>query len=159
MIIVKKSIGDTTPIGSIITMGAISPGPDYLRCNGGNIDQVTYPDLFALIGSSTPNLNSAFPRASADPVKVNGFAFHDWTTGSPRAGVTSNSAGSHNHKIGEVYQVHVDFGGDNHRASWAHWITNETQSDIEPNHTHTITGGDGSTVPEFVRVSYWIRGK
>ncbi len=149
---------DKTPIGGVIMMGAKAPNDDYIRCTGQAINQATYPVLYALVGSLTPVLGTAFPRVSLDPVKVDGFTVHDWSTGAPAAGITCGADGGHSHKVGNKVDQ-FDHGDDDHRGSYDTTVPADSPTSMDGEHTHTLEGGDSQTLPQFVRTSFWIRGK
>lgn len=51
---------ELTPVGAIIEVSAALPSIEeglWLNCDGGSINSIDYPDLFALIGATLPNLN------------------------------------------------------------------------------------------------------
>ena len=48
------------PVGGIITYGGINLPDGWLLCDGAQISQATYPNLFAVVGGTLPDLRSRF---------------------------------------------------------------------------------------------------
>jgi microcystin-dependent protein len=48
------------PVGAIITFGGSDVPNGWLLCNGQTISQSTYPNLYAVIGGTVPDLRSRF---------------------------------------------------------------------------------------------------
>lgn len=69
----KLYVDNSMPIGAILMWYAVLPPTGYLVCNGASFSSITYPGLFAVLGSTTlPDMRGMFtrgydPTATRDP--------------------------------------------------------------------------------------------
>lgn len=102
-------IVDNTPIGMVMAYSAVTPPEKWLGCNGQEVAQATYPDLYALIGDTfgvaaagnfkLPHINGIqrFVRAFIPPPTV-GQEIGD-TGGANNMQLTVNHLPLHHHVV------------------------------------------------------------
>ncbi len=66
----KLYVDNSMPIGAIIMWYTVLPPTGYLVCNGTSFSSITYPGLFAVLGSTTlPDMRGLFTRGY-DPTAI-----------------------------------------------------------------------------------------
>jgi microcystin-dependent protein len=164
-------------VGEIVSwIGDTFPTSDYLECKGQVVAIGTYTDLHNVIGNkynpgtaadgtstfALPDLRGYFLRG--DKAGLNVGTARDWTTGLPKAGLTTNYQGSHAHSF---KRSTGNFSGDgkyrdaNFSSISATGAGESVGTGIEAagNHAHGITGGDAETAPAHFVVKWLIRYK
>lgn len=114
-----------TPVGTIVMWPSNTIPEGFLACNGQTITAQAYPELFAIIGGTVPNLTDSFVKAgpvNLTPQSANGkkiteaqLPAHSHTGSALNAGAhthtfsgTTSDNGAHNH-------------GGNYRSNYIHY--------------------------------------
>ena len=86
------------PVGTIISYGGTEPPNGWLLCNGQTITQAQYPNLYALIGGTVPDLLNRFVVGAGKKYKLNE------TGGKEEVTLTVDQMPTHKHYgFGESY--------------------------------------------------------
>jgi microcystin-dependent protein len=143
--------------------------PGWLLCDGQNISQTLYPELFALLGTKVPDLRGAFLRGAGlntNPTWGSATrAVNSWqedTTRMPRVTpftATARPEGDHTHVVASEGE---DLGGGSGnlvlttRGGQSYW---GARSGGGGSHGHSITvaGGDTETAPKNYAVNYIVK--
>jgi hypothetical protein len=165
----QMMIGVGCPIGSVMAWLTATAPPGWLLCDGQNISQTLYPELFALLGTKVPDLRGAFLRGAG--LNVNPTwgsatrAVNSWqedTTRMPRVTpftATARPEGDHTHVVASEGE---DLGGGSGnlvlttRGGQSYW---GARSGGGGSHGHSITvaGGDTETAPKNYAVNYIVK--
>lgn len=151
-------------VGEItIYAGATAP-PGWLVCDGSTISQATYPDLFAVLGTTygaagrLPNMRGRSPLGAGGNVfpdlgSTGGSATHTHT-GNPlpahdHTAVASASNSSHNHTTDIGAVTSSSAGAHTHTTGLPAGGASDHSDGIEPSasssHTHTTNSGGSHT--------------
>jgi len=182
-----STINAVNPAGAIIMYGAATAPTGYLKCDGSNVNRVTYSDLFTAIGTTygsgdgsltfgIPNLESRFPigydGGSSYALAGTGGAITDTPT------LSGTNAGTSITEAQMPSHTHDSWGSGWPTGSWTGG-TGTTQSSVTQTggslvststlrtlatgsgntHTHTWTGTSTAvdTVPPYLVVNYIIK--
>ena len=181
-----STINAVNPAGAIIMYGAATAPTGYLKCDGSNVNRVTYSDLFAAIGTTygagdgstfgIPNLESRFPigydGGSSYALAGTGGAITDTPT------LSGTNAGTAITEAQLPSHTHDSWGSGWPTGTWTGG-TGTTQSSVTQTggslvststlrtlatgsgntHTHTWTGTSTAvdTVPPYLVVNYIIK--
>jgi microcystin-dependent protein len=191
----------SVPAGSIFQFAGITPPDFYLLCDGSAVSRTTYSKLFAIIGSvygpgdgsttfNLPNLQGNIPvgknSGTFDTLGATGGAEtvtlsidqmpshnHGGVTVASITGVTTVTAGDHNHSVGNIVQKtgsNTPDGLDNTgneidvvNLTSTTTSTNgaHTHSINDPGHTHAINSQGGgqahNNLQPYLVVNYIIK--
>ena len=182
-----STVSAVNPAGAIIMYGAASAPTGYLKCDGSNVNRVTYSDLFTAIGTTygigdgsltfgIPNLESRFPigydGGSSYALAGTGGAITDTPT------LSGTNAGTAITEAQMPSHTHDSWGSGWPTGTWTGG-TGTTQSSVTQGsgslvststlrtlatgsgntHTHTWTGTSTAvdTVPPYLVVNYIIK--
>jgi len=182
-----STINAVNPAGAIIMYGAATAPTGYLKCDGSNVNRVTYSDLFTAIGTTygsgdgsltfgIPNLESRFPigydGGSSYALAGTGGAITDTPT------LSGTNAGTSITEAQMPSHTHDSWGSGWPTGSWTGG-TGTSQSSVTQTggslvststlrtlstgsgntHTHTWTGTSTAvdTVPPYLVVNYIIK--
>jgi len=182
-----STVNAVNPAGAIIMYGAASAPTGYLKCDGSNVNRVTYSDLFTAIGTTygigdgsltfgIPNLESRFPigydGGSSYALAGTGGAITDTPT------LSGTNAGTAITEAQMPSHTHDSWGSGWPTGTWTGG-TGTTQSSVTQGsgslvststlrtlatgsgntHTHTWTGTSTAvdTVPPYLVVNYIIK--
>ena len=182
-----STVNAVNPAGAIIMYGAASAPTGYLKCDGSNVNRVTYSDLFTAIGTTygigdgsltfgIPNLESRFPigydGGSSYALAGTGGAITDTPT------LSGTNAGTAITEAQMPSHTHDSWGSGWPTGTWTGG-TGTTQSSVTQTggslvststlrtlatgsgntHTHTWTGTSTAvdTVPPYLVVNYIIK--
>ena len=164
----QMMIGVGCPIGSVMAWLTATAPAGWLLCDGQNISQTLYPELFALLGTKVPDLRGAFLRGAG--VNTNPAwgsatrAVNSWqedTTRMPRITPwTVSTQGNHNHGVDVTNYpalVTLSKGGHDLNPNAGGNAEGPTYFRDDGAHTHTITGGDTETAPKNYAVNYIVK--
>ena len=164
----QMMIGVGCPIGSMMAWLTATAPAGWLLCDGQNISQTLYPELFALLGTKVPDLRGAFLRGAG--LNVNPTwgsatrAVNSWqedTTRAPRVTPwTVSTQGNHNHGVDVTNYpalVTLSKGGHDLNPVGGGNAEGPTYFRDDGAHTHTITGGDTETAPKNYAVNYIVK--
>ena len=164
----QMMIGVGCPIGSVMAWLTATAPAGWLLCDGQNISQTLYPELFALLGTKVPDLRGAFLRGAG--LNVNPTwgsatrAVNSWqedTTRAPRVTPwTVSTQGNHNHGVDVTNYpalVTLSKGGHDLNPVGGGNAEGPTYFRDDGAHTHTITGGDTETAPKNYAVNYIVK--
>ena len=182
-----STINAVNPAGAIIMYGAATAPTGYLKCDGSNVNRVTYSDLFTAIGTTygsgdgsltfgIPNLESRFPigydGGSSYALAGTGGAITDTPT------LSGTNAGTSITEAQMPSHTHDSWGSGWPTGTWTGG-TGTTQSSVTQGsgslvststlrtlatgsgntHTHTWSGTSTAvdTVPPYLVVNYIIK--
>jgi microcystin-dependent protein len=138
-------LAGTVPTGAMIQyLGTTAPN-GWLFCIGNAVSRSTYSGLFDLFGTrygagngsttfNLPDLRSRFPRGSADTASLSGTAGGSATHQHTNTGLSTGSAGGHNHSV-DVPSLSITGGGHSHTTA-DHSHTTADHSHVMDDHTH-----------------------
>jgi microcystin-dependent protein len=138
-------LAGTVPTGAMIQyLGTTAPN-GWLFCIGNAVSRSTYSGLFDLFGTrygagngsttfNLPDLRSRFPRGSADTASLSGTAGGSATHQHTNTGLTTGSAGGHNHSV-DVPSLSITGGSHSHTTA-DHSHTTADHSHVMDDHTH-----------------------
>ena len=168
---IKSAIGIGTPVGTIIMWcGKVSATSSdfpkgYLECNGASFSQSTYPELYAVLGTTTlPDFNGRFPMGTNNTSNV-GSAVN---AGLPNITGTFSGVGQ---KFGTPTNAATLTG-----AFYCVNTTNEPAAGVKVNNTtnnpdkddyfgfdasrsNNVYGKSNTVQPPAIRVRYLIKAK
>ena len=181
----NQIIGGSYTVGQIITGIFTTPPTNFLLCNGQQIPQTSYPQLFALIGTvysdyngfvsgyySLPDLRESFPIGSNSTYTSGGKTVPAYTDSA-----TLNAAQGGNNLVTNVYAHSHSVTGNPHYHGYGTGYSNvavgsnsgtcATQTGGTPNYystqtvsttgiTNSVGGGNISNLSQFVAVYYYI---
>ncbi|GGX79236.1 phage tail protein [Streptomyces anandii] len=184
-------MADTTsspiPVGTIVAFaGELDnswlQSQGWLYCDGSQLDQATYPALYAAIGGNfgaghgtffLPDLRGRFTRAvdlgaGRDPYVLtrtpsnngglsgnNPGSAQDCHTGLPANSFTTSSSGDHTHSV-----QHLPTDTEGLAVAGSHygiWPDTNSQTGTAGDHNHTLSGGDAETRPINKYVYFLIK--
>jgi len=145
------AIANTTPVGTMIDFAGDTAPSGYLVCNGGEVSQTTYADLYAVLGVLWANTAGASTPAVGNfrlpPQQVDGL------------GLFNRGVGATNGDVG-VYQVDV-FKEHNHEVAGSNnsgIVLNAQGSSILARYIPTENTGDPTeTRPRTITVLKCIK--
>lgn len=146
---IVKDSRDSTPVGTIIAYGSPTAPSGYLPCDGSSYDRVSYPDLFAVIGttwgSSQAGALPAIPPAAPSPAVSTRFNVPN-LSGRFLRGLNPGSGGA-DEDAGARFAMYG--GGSNAVGSYQQdSIRRHLHTITDPGHVHTGTiGGTGASAP------------
>jgi microcystin-dependent protein len=138
-------LAGTVPTGAMVQyLGTTAPN-GWLFCNGAAVSRSTYSGLFDLFttrygagnGSTTfnlPDMRERFARGSASTSSLSGTAGGSATHQHTNTGLTTDSAGGHNHEI-NVPSLDITGGSHSHTTT-DHSHTTTDHSHNTADHTH-----------------------
>ena len=166
---VKDKSGYLAPVGTVNMFAGSSAPEGWLICDGSAVSSATYPDLYAVIGTTyggnesnfnLPNMKGKVPvgldTGDADFNALNNtggakthalttaeMPAHNHTADPPNTSTTTN--GSHTHTYWKHYtQVVEETYGEGSGYGHVGWITQSSpQTDAAGNHAHTVD------IPQF----------
>lgn len=152
----------TVPIGTILPFYSTSVPNNYLLCDGSNFNSDDYPELYALLGSTTlPDLRGQFLVGyKSTDTDYNAIGK---TGGEKRHTLAGNEIPAHSHLVNtyQGYSIYNQQSGSN-IGGYIPSITNGNNEAVLSN-SPADGGGDPATPhenrPPFVVVSYIIRAK
>jgi len=167
---IQNQISNTIPVGTILPYSAPIPPVGWLECNGAELLEEDYPELFNVIGRTfggnpsnrtfkVPDLRGEFIRGWDNRRNVDiGRQFGSWqdyATALPKSNFVTNSV-SHRHDV--AYENRAEPGSRTGSVGWdngPNWRSSATSTDI---HYHTInSGGDNETRPRNIALTYIIK--
>ncbi len=126
----RQVVGSSVPVGSVIAFAAATPPTGWFSCNGQYLSRVSYPRLFAVIGTTfgssdssnfrLPDLRGEFVRGwdegrGADLQRALGT----WQ----RASLIVGEDLANTVNVAEIGGDHAKWGYDNPSASWVAGLT------------------------------------
>lgn len=120
------ALSDSEPVGTVKMFAAAAPPAGYLLCNAQIVSQLTYPALFAVIGTTYGTGTAANGDA--------GFKLPDLTDRVPVGASATKAVASQGGTIN---------GAHTHSDAHSHDITH---THVNPNHTHPLGGSGGANV-------------
>jgi hypothetical protein len=140
------------PIGCIQIWPVANPPPGWLICDGTTFSAGVYPELAQVLGSTTlPNLVGQFVRGAGTGHTIG--TRRNWTTGMPRAGLSTTNSGEHNHWGGYA----PDHNCWDRGTCGGSTVGNAGATNNNGWHTHGIVGGDFETSPDHTCLWYVIK--
>ena len=160
--VLNNGFDDPLPIGAIADFPSRTIPNGWLECDGSAIPaDAKYNALRTLLGTANlPDLRGLFSRAAKTGetllTKVN------WTTGMPKAPFGTTNEGNHSHSFKRSTN---NFSGDGKYRDSQLSTVDASGGGVAVGggivsaggHQHTITGGDGETAPDHVRLVRCIK--
>jgi microcystin-dependent protein len=155
---IKSASGkDMTPVGVVQMYIATNPPVGWLNCNGASVSTVTYPALFALIGTNYGSTNAAWfnlpDLLGRVPVGkgTGSFASLNNKGGYENVTLTINQMPAHSHALSWVD------GGSYATGTFQEDIGRYTEA-YTYSQTHLTGGGQAHTnMPPYLTVNYIIK--
>ena len=178
--------GTSIPAGTIVMFGAATAPTGWLLCDGAEVSQTTFADLFDVLGADAygtdaggnfflPDFASAFPRGNT--ITASGGSDDAIVVTHLHATNTSNQDLNHTHTVNPATHAHGISTGDNTagtimRRSTSFVRTGTTNNFNLPlinsgnqsaSHQHTVTvvnqgsSGTDKNIPAFVGVAFIIK--
>jgi len=166
---IQNQISNTIPVGTILPYSAPIPPVGWLECNGAELLEEDYPELFNVIGRTfggnpsnrtfkVPDLRGEFIRGwdngrAIDSGRQFG-SFQNWKTGYPHNSWTvSDNTHRHNYRWENAAK-----GVAESRMHPSETSNNWSGAVISDNtHNHAIGGGDNETCPRNIALTYIIK--
>lgn len=139
-------VAGTMPTGAMTQYLGTTAPTGWLFCNGANVSRSTYSGLFTVLGTrygagdgsttfALPDLRERFARGSASTSSLSGTAGGSATHQHTNTGLSTGSAGGHNHEV-DVPSLDITSGAHSHTAP-SHTHTGPLHSHSGPSHQHT----------------------
>jgi microcystin-dependent protein len=154
-------LAGTVPTGAMIQyLGTTAPN-GWLFCVGNAVSRSTYSGLFDLFGTrygagngsttfNLPDLRSRFSRGSADAASLSGTAGGSATHQHTNTGLSTGSAGGHNHEV-NIPSQSITGGGHQHTTDdHGHYSTDHSHNTTDHyhgtnSHSHDVNIGPNDT--------------
>lgn len=154
---ISSSVSDTAtainavPVGTIVAYPTINLPEGWLPCDGRQISQAQFPNLFALIGATVPDLRSRFIIGAGQGPGLGSYGMRT-TGGEERHKLDASEMPAHSHNMG--------IGGGNRSASPGPGNSEGYTSNNTVYVAYTTTaGGDQphNNIPPYYALIYMIK--